>query len=536
MLSFTDLLSRADAASLQELIGPSVVRLLAALEPERAQTSNLRSILLDLHPPAELLLSKAMRSRILELLRPLEANSLLLHLSIPAGPDPFVTLSALKVQRGSTLSALLLSFFGLVEPEEEPEGDVPEAEVTGGYELFPHQRDAALRVSSMLALEPRKALLHMPTGSGKTRTAMSLVASHLRSVDAGVVLWLAGAEELCEQAADEFVHAWSRLGDRTVPVHRWWGSETITDAVLLDGFVVAGLAKIYANAINNPSWLARLGDRVSLIVFDEAHQAIARTFRHVIEAVSARRERTALLGLSATPGRTWNDVTEDEKLSAFFGRRKVTLEIPGFDNPIDFLISNGYLARPTYRLIDHHGPELSDEERQALGVQLEIPRVLLKRLADDHLRNLHIAAEARSLASRHRRLIVFSTTVEHAEVLAVVLRTQGIATRSVTSLTSPSERTAAIRWYRQGTPDETRVLTNYGVLTTGFDAPRTSAVLIARPTRSLVLYSQMVGRAIRGERAGGNRTAEIVTVVDTGLPGFRSLSESFANWEDVWRQ
>ncbi len=47
--------------------------------------------------------------------------------------------------------------------------------------------------------------------------------------------------------------------------------------------------------------------------------------------------------------------------------------------------------------------------------------------------------------------------------------------------------------------------------------------LIARPTKSLVLYSQMVGRAIRGPRAGGNREAEIVTVVDTALPGFRSL-------------
>lgn len=75
---------------------------------------------------------------------------------------------------------------------------------------------------------------------------------------------------------------------------------------------------------------------------------------------------------------------------------------------------------------------------------------------------------------------------------------------------------------------------NFGVLTTGFDAPKTSAVVIARPTRSLVLYSQMVGRAIRGVRAGGNPSAEIVTVVDPMLPGFGSIAEAFVNWEDVW--
>ena len=72
------------------------------------------------------------------------------------------------------------------------------------------------------------------------------------------------------------------------------------------------------------------------------------------------------------------------------------------------------------------------------------------------------------------------------------------------------------------------------MLTTGFDAPRTSAALIARPTLSLVLYSQMVGRAMRGKAAGGNSVCEIVTVVDTSLKGFDSVTDAFSNWEDVW--
>lgn len=78
------------------------------------------------------------------------------------------------------------------------------------------------------------------------------------------------------------------------------------------------------------------------------------------------------------------------------------------------------------------------------------------------------------------------------------------------------------------------MLCNFGVLTTGFDAPNTSAAIIARPTKSLVLYSQMVGRATRGTKAGGNETCEISTIVDTKLPGFGDMAEAFTNWEDVW--
>ncbi|MCY3568274.1 MAG: restriction endonuclease, partial [Chloroflexi bacterium] len=68
------------------------------------------------------------------------------------------------------------------------------------------------------------------------------------------------------------------------------------------------------------------------------------------------------------------------------------------------------------------------------------------------------------------------------------------------------------------------------------DAPAVSAALIARPTKSLVLYSQMVGRAIRGPRMGGTEACEVVTVVDRNLPGFGSVAESFLNWEDVWEE
>jgi len=64
----------------------------------------------------------------------------------------------------------------------------------------------------------------------------------------------------------------------------------------------------------------------------------------------------------------------------------------------------------------------------------------------------------------------------------------------------------------------------------------TSAVVIARPSKSLVLYSQMVGRATRGPLVGGNEHAEVLTIVDTRLPGFANMVDAFNNWEDVWNE
>ncbi|MFD1661420.1 helicase-related protein, partial [Streptomyces caeni] len=99
---------------------------------------------------------------------------------------------------------------------------------------------------------------------------------------------------------------------------------------------------------------------------------------------------------------------------------------------------------------------------------------------------------------------------------------------------STRHRDRAIKKFK-GPSTRPMVLSNYGVLTTGFDAPAASAAVIARPTRSLVLYSQMVGRVIRGPKAGGTPTCDVVTVVDPALPGFGDVAEAFTNWEDVWK-
>jgi superfamily II DNA or RNA helicase len=401
------------------------------------------------------------------------------------------------------------------------------------YALFDHQRVAVRQVLDKLGRHPRRALLHMPTGSGKTRMAMTIVAEHLRSHEPTVACWLANSEELCEQAAEEFEESWSQLGNRTVSLAPFWGPSQTDLSRVHDGLIVGGFAKIYSAAVASVPWLADIGEKVSLVIVDEAHQVIAPTYSLVVDGLVGRGANKALLGLTATPGRTWADVDQDQKLASFFASAKITLSVPGYNSPVDFLIEEGYLARPTFHSLKHNSTAISDADLRRLSAEFEIPASILAALAEDEMRNLLIVKAIEDLARRHQRILVFSATVSHALVIAAVLCASGIDAKSVTAQTPRTERGETVAWFKEES-DAPRVLVNFGVFTAGFDAPRTSAALIARPTKSLVLYSQMVGRATRGVRAGGNAEAEIVTLVDTQLSGFGNMADAFENWEDVW--
>ena len=348
--TFTQLLARADDETLQHLVGSHAVRLLTALDPRLATPALLRRTCIRLHSPEALLDDPESRSRLLALLRPEHATALAEELGV--SPDaPYEALRTVPIRRASRRHQLLLAFFGLVSTSPQPITPLRSLEEHHpNYGLFDHQRTAQRAVVEALRLPDRRVLLHMPTGAGKTRTALHVVTSELRRSEPAIVIWLAYSEELCDQAASEFNRACSCLGDRTVDIYRFWGADRDLEIdTVRDGFLVAGLAKTYERAKRDGQFLARLADRTVLVVVDEAHQAIADTYRVLLEYLVNRNDQIALLGLTATPGRSWNDPSLDEKLSGFFCRHKVMLQVPGYRNPIDYLIDQGYLARPLFR-------------------------------------------------------------------------------------------------------------------------------------------------------------------------------------------
>lgn len=532
-MSFEAVLRSAPMPYIRERLGKDLCALLDLIAGGTADDERLRSVATVAIDAEELVSSGSERDELLHLLPAAKQAELAQRLGAGSpGTDPLAYFGSLKWTADERRE--FLEFLGFTVEQAPVRQPAYRQEREPEYALFPHQRRAAERVRELLYDGPRRAVLHMPTGVGKTRTAMNLIADHLRQHEPTLVLWLAHGQELLEQAAAEFESAWSKLGNRPVSVTRMWGDAPTGTDGLADGIVVLGLEKAVSAAKSSPDVLRILAARSSLTVFDEAHQIIAPTFQDVVDALTIRPD-ASLLGLTATPGRTWANITQDERLSDFFSRQKVMLKIDGFTNPVTALIEQGYLARPTMRTVaSEAGLHLSTRDQQMLAKSFDIPARVVAELARDEQWNLKIIQTVVELLERkHRRILIFAASVHHCRLIAAVLSGMGIDAEFVTGESPPRRRNQAIARFKGASP-RPMVLCNFGVLTTGFDAPAASAAVIARPTRSLVLYSQMVGRVIRGPKAGGTATCEIVTVVDPELPGFGDVAQAFVNWEDVW--
>lgn len=534
-LAFRSLLALQKPKRVRKFVPDDMVTILDGLEPGFSSSEQIISLAQKLLDPAEILANAEQRRYAISLLPQRKARELCEKLAVDPGRDPFK--AALSVADDIERHAAIFSFFGVVDEPRAPVTQLPGQDAAvADYGLFAHQRKAAARTRRMLSATPHRGVLHMPTGAGKTRTGMHLVATHLSHHEPTLVIWLAHNVELLDQAADEFGKAWSRLGNRDVQLFRFWGNKKVQIEEARDGFFVAGLSKMVALDKRAPVDILRLADRASLIVIDEAHQSIAPTYRSVLDALATKRPQTQLLGLTATPGRTWSDVAKDEALAEFFAEQKIMLEVDGHDDPVAYLMSEGYLARPHFRSLNvSSGLDLSDQDRQRLASEIDVSDELLRQLGQSTQRNLSIVAACEELIRRHQRVIVFAPSVANAKVLAAIMLARGFQALTVTGDMPGALRERTIRQFKSAA-SQPMILFNFGVLTTGFDAPKTSAAIIARPTKSLVLYSQMVGRATRGSKAGGNKEAEIVTVVDTDLPGFGDVSDAFANWEDIWHE
>ena len=411
-------------------------------------------------------------------------------------------------------------------------------QVTPAYGLHPFQRQVLSDLLAVLVpqndelvLHGSRVVAHMPTGAGKTRVACH-AASHLlnlASAEGKLVVWLASTEELCEQAADDLERAWESLGNRPVSVHRYWGDSRLRMDDLSEGFLVAGLPKLWAASRNNRRMLITLANKTAGVIFDEAHQAIAATYSYITEYLLTYDPW--LLGLTATPGRAAVPGEADYELAEMFNFNKVSIDPRGHGSPVTYLIRQGFLAEPYFDPIRINSGV--DVEEPAEG--LDYTQSDLEKVGENEKWNSAIIECTLRALRRYNRVIVFCPSVASAKKCAAAVSAEGFVAETILGETDTELRHATIARFKGDGIDHMAIF-NYGVLTAGFDAPKTRCGIIGRPTKSLVLYSQMVGRVMRGQRSGGNTRSLIQTVVDINLPGFGSVVEAFQNWEQLWQQ
>lgn len=345
----------------------------------------------------------------------------------------------------SRLKQALYDFFEVSDlvPDEDVEEKktfTSQQTLQSGYPLFIHQENAALSIKKILESNKR-VLLHMPTGSGKTRTSMNIVCDHLRSSiqmrQYKLVIWLADTEELCEQASEEFAKAWHYLGSGEVCIQRLYGNYDMPLEEVQSGFLVAGLAKLNSCFKQDQDAVISLGQRCSLVVFDEAHKILANTYKHAVDLFQATGS-AKLIGLSATPGRATDDELVNQRFANFFNRQKVTLKVDGYDNPVRYLQDEGYLAKVRYHSIKYESEnlELTARELLSLADQNDIPERILKELGKDTKRNLKILTLAMEQIERQKKIILFACSVAHTEALYALLKYKGVRVGAVTASTA----------------------------------------------------------------------------------------------------
>ena len=221
---------------------------------------------------------------------------------------------------------------------------------------------------------------------------------------------------------------------------------------------------------------------VNIVVVDEAHKVIAPSYSKVINTLC--KKGVSLIGLTATPGRGKDKAKENQRLSNFFGRRLLT---PKFsNNPIAELRERKVLSKIERKIINTNiDVELESDDLNDIESSFDLPGVIIKKLANNVVRNRIILDVISDELIKGNPSLVFSCSVEHSKILSSALNYKGYNSAYIDCKLRKGSRKRVINGFRNGDYD---VLFNYGVLSTGFDAPKFRTIIITRPTSSGSFY------------------------------------------------
>jgi superfamily II DNA or RNA helicase len=336
------------------------------------------------------------------------------------------------------------------------------------WTLRPYQVEAIRAVRDAWQTQNR-TLLVMATGTGKT-TVFAEILKRRRIAGRGRALVLAHRLELIEQAADRIrlggLDAEVESGDSVASTHEVMGGAPV---------VVATVQSLKGRRLAR--WPQ---DAFGTIIVDEAHHATAAGYRAVLDAFPGAK----ILGVTATPDR-------GDRL-ALGG----VIDHLAYEYSLRDGIRDGYLSPIRALAVDTPSVDLSSVRttKQEHGRDYSAEDLAKTMLGEEPL---HEIAGPIARETEGRQTIVFVPSVEIAHELARVLAVYLGSPRLVAALDgsfATKDRKEILGRYRSG---EVRVLVNCALFTEGFDAPETSCVAIARPTKSRALYAQMVGRGTR---------------------------------------
>jgi ATP-dependent helicase IRC3 len=332
-------------------------------------------------------------------------------------------------------------------------------------DLRPYQRQCLERLRQRYREGKRRLLVSLPTGTGKT-VIFAQFPHYFRMKKR--LLVLAHREELLEQARQKFHDADPNL---RVEIEQAGKRASAECKVVIASVPTIGRAGSARLAALDPQ-------DFYLIVVDEAHHAVAKSYRAIFEhfQVLAPDTPRMLVGFTATPRRG------DQQ-----GLGEVFEEI-AYNRSLEEMIRGRFLCPVAGWRVNSNVNLDGVQVKTGDFVESQLARVV--HVAE---RNALLLRAYQDLA-RQRRCIVFCVNVAHAQDVAALFRAAGIRAAAVWGAMPKDERRAMLAQLSSGALE---VVTNCNVLTEGFDEPRVDCILMGRPTHSRLLYAQMVGRGTR---------------------------------------
>lgn len=390
-------------------------------------------------------------------------------------------------------------------------------------DLYVHQVEAMQAMDKKVLASDKDrfaGLLVLPTGGGKTLTAVQWVLKNVINKNKKV-LWVAHRSTLLEQALSAVEqNAYSSLISqrRTFNYRIISGEHDRTVNIRKDDdFIIASKDSLnmgIEHLVNN--WL-KYNDQIFLVI-DEAHRAVTKSYRKIMDVINQKTKSSKILGLTATPFRT----AEVEKGLL----KKIFTDDIIYKVDLSTLITRGILSEPITKEIrtnmDLEG--LSEVELKMLEDQKDnpsnIPAKFITQIVSNKVRNNRIVQAYVEHKAEFGKTLVFAENKIHAIALNRLFFEKGIRSAYVFSEDpkmktdkdlSPRANKEKLQRFRRGELD---VLINVGMYTEGTDIPDVQTVFITRQTTSQILMTQMIGRALRGPQSGGTEKAYIVSFVD----------------------
>ena len=339
--------------------------------------------------------------------------------------------------------------------------------------LRPYQTEAVKRVVSHFRATSAPAVVVLPTGSGK-----SLVIAELARLARGRVLVLAHVRELVEQNHAKYQAYGLEADIFSAGLKRKEASRQV---------VFGSVQSVVRNMeqFNDASF--------TLLVIDECHRVSLEedsSYRQVIEHLRSQNPQLKILGLTATPFRLGQGfIYHRHHHGMVRGSEESFFADCVFEQPLRLMVKQGFLAAPKRLDMAIEGYDFSALAPSSSGLFREEE---LNRVVAGNRATPGIIAQVVEYAADRQGVMIFAATVAHAEEVLGYLPAEQAAL--ITGATASAERTALIDAFKAR---QLKYLVNVAVLTTGFDAPHVDLIAILRPTESVSLYQQIVGRGLR---------------------------------------